>query len=51
MYEVNHIGIIVEDAEKAAEFYSKQFGSVITRKHKDERLNIVFVKSGDTVLE
>lgn len=51
MYEVNHIGIIVEDAEKAAEFYSKQFGLVITRRHRDERLNIVFVKSGATVLE
>lgn len=51
MYEVNHVGIIVEDAEKAAKFYSKQLGSVITRRHRNERLNIVFVKSGDTVLE
>ena len=51
MYEVNHVGIIVEDVEKAAEFYSNQFGAVITRRHRDERINIIFISSGTTVIE
>jgi catechol 2,3-dioxygenase-like lactoylglutathione lyase family enzyme len=51
MYPINHVGIIVEDADKAAEFYISQFGAAITRRHKTERVNIIFVSSGATILE
>lgn len=51
MYEVNHIGVIVNDVEKSAKFYVDNFGAKITRRHKDERITIIFVSSGNGVVE
>lgn len=51
MYEINHIGVIVKDAEKSAQFHVKNFGAKITRRHLDERVNIIFVNSGTGVVE
>ena len=51
MYQINHTGVIVNNAEKSADFYVKNFGAKITRRHRDERVNIIFVTSGTGVVE
>lgn len=51
MYVLTHIGLIVKDAEKSRDFYQNTLGFDFSHDYQDERIKILFLKSGNVVLE
>lgn len=51
MVEVDHVGVVVSDAEKSASFYVETLGYEVIEKLEDARLKAVYLKKGDQVVE
>ncbi|MGB9791287.1 MAG: VOC family protein [Thermacetogeniaceae bacterium] len=51
MGEVDHVGIVVSDAERSASFYVETLGYEVVEKNEDARLKAVYLKKGDQVVE
>lgn len=51
MYNVAHVGMVVQDAERSTEFYTQVLGCQIVDRHEDERIQLVFLQTNDLVIE
>lgn len=51
MYPVEHVGIIVKDAEKSKEFYQKALGCKLKEEIRRENVILVFLQAGDETIE
>jgi lactoylglutathione lyase len=51
MYELAHTGIVVSDLEKSVAFYTGPLECEISGKLENERLNIVYLKAGNSIIE
>lgn len=51
MFTVDHIGIIVKDAEKSRQFYQKAFGFRVVDEHQDERIHLIFLELDGHIVE
>lgn len=51
MYNLAHIGIVVKDIEKSTEFYTKVLECKKIDAHENERLNMIYLRCGNTVIE
>jgi lactoylglutathione lyase len=51
MYDVAHIGLAVQDAEKSCLFYEKVLGCQKDFCYQDERVKIINMKAGNQIIE
>lgn len=51
MYNVAHVGIVVQDAERSTEFYTGVLGCQVVETYEDERIKLVFLRAGDQIIE
>lgn len=51
MYEVAHVGIVVSDADKSLNFYTKVLGCQHKESYQDERIRLEFITSGHQTIE
>lgn len=51
MYSIDHIGIVVKDIEKSAEFYQNAFGCKIASRVENERLKFVYLDANGQTIE
>lgn len=51
MYELAHTGIVVSDLEKSAAFYTEVLDCEVSGKLENERLNIIYLKAGNGIIE
>jgi lactoylglutathione lyase len=51
MYEVSHIGMVVKDIERSAEFYRRVLGCEHEGYIADAQLKILMLKAGNQVIE
>jgi catechol 2,3-dioxygenase-like lactoylglutathione lyase family enzyme len=51
MYELAHLGIVVKDCERSAEFYRKILGCTMINSIANEQLKIIYLQSGALTIE
>lgn len=51
MLKLDHVGVVVKDMEESIRFYKEAFGWEECGGREDERVRIVYLKSGDNVIE
>lgn len=51
MYDVDHIGLVVKDADRSCDFYCSGLSCEVVDRYEDERVKIAFLKSGSGVFE
>lgn len=51
MLEMAHVGVVVKDLDKSAEFYTKILECEVSGSHEDERLKIVYLMAGGSTVE
>jgi lactoylglutathione lyase len=51
MNGIAHIGVVVKDAQKTADFYCRLLGCEVSGGFEDERLKAVFLNCGSGTLE
>ncbi|HWR42338.1 VOC family protein [Sporomusa sp.] len=51
MFEVAHVGVVVTDADKSLDFYTKVLGCQVEDSYQDERIRLIFIKSGQLTIE
>lgn len=51
MYEVSHIGLVVRDAAKSSDFYQKVLGCSEVDSYRDNRVTLVFLRTGTQTIE
>lgn len=51
MFSMAHVGVVVSDIEKSTKFYKEAFGCEVCGSHEDERLKIVYLRAGDSIIE
>ncbi|SMD12611.1 VOC family protein [Sporomusa malonica] len=51
MVEVAHIGVVVTNADKSLNFYTRVLGCQVEDTYQDERIRLVFIKSGQQTIE
>lgn len=51
MYDVAHIGVVVQDADKSLDFYCNVLGFKAAGTYQDGRVRLEFIKSGCQTIE
>lgn len=51
MFAVDHIGVVVKDAERSKRFYQEAFGFQVVDEHQDDRIHLIFLELQKTVVE
>ncbi|MDF2568444.1 MAG: methylmalonyl-CoA epimerase [Sporomusa sp.] len=51
MIEVAHIGVVVTNVDKSLDFYTKVLGCQLEDTYQDDRIRLVFIKSGKQTIE
>lgn len=51
MFKLEHIGVVVRDADRSIEFYRQAFGAEIESQRQDERVRLVFLQVGGATIE
>lgn len=51
MYELTHLGIVVKDCERSADFYCQVLGCSLIDHLVNDTLEIIYLKCGDFTIE
>ena len=51
MFKLDHVGVVVKDAEVSSEFYRRAFHAEVSGGMQDERLKLVFLMIGGQTIE
>ncbi|HWR07160.1 VOC family protein [Sporomusa sp.] len=51
MFEVAHVGVVVADADKSLAFYTKVLDCQVEDMYQDERIRLIFIRSGQLTIE
>jgi lactoylglutathione lyase len=51
MSKFSHVGIVVQDMDKAVDFYTKVLGCEVHSQHRDETIQFALLKAGDQEIE
>lgn len=51
MYEIAHVGIVVNDADRSSQFYEKALGCKVTDCVETDMLKLVFLQAGKHIIE
>ncbi|MDT3698549.1 MAG: VOC family protein [Thermincola sp.] len=51
MYKFSHVGIVVQDMDKAVDFYTNVLGCEVHSRHQDETIQFALLKSGHQEIE
>jgi len=51
MYKFSHVGIVVQDMDKAVDFYTKVLGCELHSQRQDETIQFALFKAGDQEIE
>ncbi|QDR83314.1 VOC family protein [Sporomusa termitida] len=51
MFAVAHIGLVVTNADQSLAFYTRILGCQVEDQYEDERIRLIFIKSGQLTIE
>lgn len=51
MIEAAHIGVVVTNVDTSMDFYTRVLGCQVEDTYQDERIRLVFIKSGQQTIE
>jgi lactoylglutathione lyase len=51
MFDVAHVGVVVADADKSLDFYTKVLDCQVGDMYEDERIRLIFIRSGQLTIE